>query len=127
MCKSPLVTGEPLDRVGDSLAGRSAVVARLLDHLVGVRHGHRVLIAVDGCDGVGKTHLAAELVALATDRGGRSLTGVSIDGFHRPRAERRAAGTGPVGFYRGSYRYETFRELVVDRLRAGRAIVPAVL
>jgi uridine kinase len=51
---------------------------------------------------------------------------VSIDGFHRPREERLKAGTGPEGFYRGSYRYDAFRMSVVDALRAGRAITPAI-
>ncbi len=51
---------------------------------------------------------------------------MSIDGFHRPRAERRAAGTGAEGFYRGSYRYDAFRASVVEPLRAGRPILPAI-
>lgn len=51
---------------------------------------------------------------------------VSIDGFHRPKAERLRAGSGPEGFYRGSYRYDAFRKCVVEPLRQGRAITPAV-
>lgn len=39
---------------------------------------------------------------------------VSVDGFHRPRAERYRRGRGdPVGFYRDSYDYERFRALVL--------------
>ena len=90
-----------------------------------VRPGERALIAIDGFDGAGKSWLAAELVGLAALRGGRPLFSVS-DGFHHPRARRRAAGTGPEGFYRGSYRYDVFHEFVVDPLRAGLPVVPRV-
>lgn len=105
---------------------RTAVVAALLDAVQQVRPAGRALVALDGFDGVGKTHLADELANLVVQRGGRPLVRVSIDGFHRTRAERRAAGPGPDGFYRGSYRYDTFRAVVVDALRAGRPITPAV-
>lgn len=105
---------------------RALVVSQLLSELRHVRPDQRALVALDGFDGVGKTHLARELVALAFAQGGRPLTSVSIDGFHRPKAERLSAGSGPEGLYRGSYRYNTFRECVVDPLRKGDAITPAV-
>ncbi|WPF83535.1 uridine kinase [Sanguibacter sp. 4.1] len=105
---------------------RSPVVSALLDEIELVRPGERVLVALDGVDGVGKTHLAHELAGLSAARHERPLVRVSIDGFHRPRAERRAAGLGAEGFYRGSYRYEAFRSAVVDPLRAGQPVVPAV-
>lgn len=105
---------------------RAVVLARLLGELQQVRAEGRALVALDGFDGVGKSHLAQELVALAAARGGRPLARVSIDGFHHPKAERLRAGSGPDGFYRGSYRYDTFRECVVEPLREGRPIIPAV-
>ena len=105
---------------------RALVLSRLLSELQHVRPQQRALIALDGFDGVGKTHLAQELVSLAAAQGGRPLMSVSIDGFHRPKAERLRAGSGPDGFYRGSYRYNVFRECVVDPLRTGDAITPAV-
>ena len=89
----------------------------LFDDIQMVRPGERALIAIDGFDGAGKSCLAAELVGLAALHGGRPLFSVSIDGFHHPRASRRAAGTGPEGFY---------HEFVVDRLRAGLPVVPRV-
>ncbi|WP_446664449.1 uridine kinase [Flexivirga sp. B27] len=104
---------------------RTRVVTELLTRLQNVRPGGRALVALDGFDGVGKTHLAAELVALASTAG-RPVVGVSIDGFHRPKAERVAAGTGAEGFYRGSYRYDAFRACVVDAVRTGKPITPAV-
>ncbi|WP_284284325.1 uridine kinase [Arsenicicoccus piscis] len=91
-----------------------------------VRPGRRCLVALDGVDGVGKSHLAAELVHHALSYGGRPMVSVSIDGFHRARADRIAAGRGPEGFYRGSYRYDEFRRCVVDAVRLGQPLVPAV-
>ncbi|MGO1972474.1 MAG: uridine kinase [Propionibacteriaceae bacterium] len=105
---------------------RALVVSQLLSELQLVRPKQRALVALDGFDGVGKTHLARELVSLAAAQGGRPLRSVSIDGFHRPKAERLSAGSGSEGFYRGSYRYDTFRSCVVDPLRKGDAITPAV-
>lgn len=105
---------------------RAAVVAHLLDELEGVCPQRRALVALDGFDGVGKTHLSCELIELSRERGGRHLERLSIDGFHRPRAERVAAGTGPEGFYRGSYRYDTFKKSVVQALHSGRSVLPAV-
>lgn len=104
---------------------RTRVVTELLTELQSVRPGGRALVALDGFDGVGKTHLADELVGLAPVAG-RPVVGVSIDGFHRPKAERIAAGTGAEGFYRGSYRYDAFRTCVVDAVRTGNPITPAV-
>lgn len=107
-------------------ASRAAAVSRLLAELRGVRPWGRALIGLDGVDGVEKTHLAQELVSLAAADGGRPLVSVSIDGFHRPKTERLRAGSGPEGFYRGSYRYDAFRECVKEPLRQGHAITPAV-
>lgn len=110
----------------NATGSRAIVVARLLKELQRVLPDGRALIALDGFDGVGKTHLAQELVELAAAQGGRQLTRVSIDGFHRPKAERLRAGSGPEGFYHGSYRYDAFRECVIAPLREGRCITPAV-
>lgn len=128
-----VVPGQPgwadeFARLNDPAVGatRTAVVTDLLARIRAVRPGERALVAVDGVDGAGKSHLASELVALASECAGRPVVNVSIDGFHRSRAERMAAGGGPEGFYHGSYRYDAFRELVVDRVRSGRPVVPAV-
>nr|WP_221185290.1 uridine kinase [Flexivirga oryzae] len=104
---------------------RERVVTQLLTALQAVRPDEPALIAIDGFDGVGKTYLAQELAALA-DAATRPILNVSIDGFHRPKAERVAAGLGAEGFYRGSYRYDVFRALVVDAARARQPITPAV-
>ncbi len=104
---------------------RTEVLTALLTNLQGVRPGDRALVALDGFDGVGKTYLARELVELSANVC-RPLISLSIDGFHRPKAERIAAGHGADGFYRGSYRYDEFRTCVVDAVRAGRPITPAI-
>lgn len=105
---------------------RQLVLVDLLGLMLAVRPGERAVIAIDGVDGAGKSHLSAELVALASRVAGREVLGVSLDGFHRPRAQRYAAGTGPEGFYRGSYDYEAFRRKVLGPFRSGRELVPAV-
>jgi uridine kinase len=53
--------------------------------------GHPVRVAIDGRTASGKTTLADELAALLAGQG-RSVIRTSIDGFHRPRAERYARG-----------------------------------
>ncbi len=105
---------------------RQLVLVDLLSMMVATRPGERALIGIDGVDGAGKSRLAAELVALAPHVAGREVLSISIDGFHRPRAERHAHGSGPDTFYTDSYDYEAFREHVLRPFRAGQAFLPAV-
>lgn len=105
---------------------RDAMLAELLHAICSVRPEDRALVALDGVDGVGKTSLSRELIAAAELAGVRPLAGISIDGFHRPKRDRISAGSGPEGFYRGSYRYREFLDCVVGPLRAGRPLTPAV-
>lgn len=79
----------------------------------------RVLIAVDGEDGSGKTRFADNLASVFREDGS-TVFRASIDGFHRPRAERYARGrTSPEGFYLDSYDYATFRRVLIDPFRSG--------
>ncbi|MFC0676210.1 uridine kinase [Brachybacterium hainanense] len=107
-------------------AARTAALQELLSALRRVRPGAPALIGIDGYDGVGKSALVIELLDLGGRDGGRVLMGVSFDGFHRPRAERRRAGDGPEAFYRGSFDTAAFIESVVRPLRAGQPIIPAI-
>ena len=80
----------------------------------------RVIVAVDGRDGAGKTVFADGLAAVFAEDGSVVFR-ASIDDFHRPRAERYARGrTSPDGFYRDSYDYATFRRVLIDPFRDGR-------
>jgi uridine kinase len=79
----------------------------------------RVIVAVDGIDGAGKTTFAEGLASVFAEDGS-AVFRASIDGFHRPRVERYARGrTSPEGFYRDSYDYATFRRVLIDPFRDG--------
>lgn len=87
----------------------------------------RVLIAVDGVDGAGKTHFADDLAEAVRTKGHAAFR-ASIDGFHRPKSERYLKGKdSPEGFYRDSYDYSLFRRVLVEPFRLGgsTAFVPA--
>ena len=87
--------------------------------------GGRVLIAVDGIDGAGKTVFADGLAEVFAE-GGSTVFRSSIDGFHRPRSERYARGRrDPLGFYLDSYDYARFEAEVLDPFR--RSAASAVL
>jgi len=107
-------------------AGRLKVVSQLWYEVQQVHPESRILVALDGFDGAGKSHLSAEIAEHAQATGGRPLVRVSIDGFHHPRSVRRDAGVGPDGFYHGSYQYPEFRRCVVEPLRSGVPITPAI-
>lgn len=79
----------------------------------------RVIVAIDGLDGAGKTTFA-DMLAEVFAESGSAVYRASIDGFHRPRAERYARGRrSPEGFYRDSYDYATFRRVLIDPFRDG--------
>ncbi|GAA5203865.1 uridine kinase [Microbacterium jejuense] len=79
----------------------------------------RVVIAVDGLDGAGKTVFADGLAEVFAEAGD-AVFRAGIDGFHRPRAERYALGRrSPEGFYRDSYDYATFQRVLLDPFRDG--------
>lgn len=82
----------------------------------------RIILAIDGMDGAGKTTFADGFAqVLAED--GAAVFRAGIDGFHRPRAERYERGReSPEGFYRDSYDYATFRRVLIDPFRAGGAM-----
>lgn len=81
--------------------------------------GGRVILAVDGRDGAGKTAFADGLAEIFAEDGS-AVFRASIDGFHRPRAERYARGrTSPEGFYLDSYDVATFRRVLIDPFRDG--------
>lgn len=86
----------------------------ILEKRIGVVHPFRV--AVDGRTAAGKTSLADE-VATTLRRSGCSVIRLSIDGFHRPRAERyRLSRTSPLGYLDDARDWQAIRSLMLDPL-----------
>jgi uridine kinase len=66
--------------------------------LYDVRLGRPIRVAIDGRTASGKTTLADELAAVVAHD--RPVIRTSVDGFHRPRAERYARGRhSAAGYY----------------------------
>jgi uridine kinase len=98
---------------------RAALIERLAEAIESVARPHPIRVAIDGPDAAGKTTLADELAALLRDRG-RSVIRASIDGFHRPRAERYRAGEASAqGYYEDSFQYDALRHALLEPLRPG--------
>jgi uridine kinase len=88
--------------------------------LQAARRDRVTLIGIDGVDGAGKSCFADELAPLVAATG-RPVIRATVDGFHRPRAERYARGReSPDGFYRDSYDYTALKRSLLDPIRAGR-------
>lgn len=86
----------------------------------------RLLVAVDGRDGAGKT-LFADAFADILREDGSTVFRASADDFHRPRDERYARGrTSAEGHYRDSYDNDALRERLLRPFRAGAPFVTAV-
>ncbi len=103
---------------------RGQVLGEFADALLTVGRGRRVVVAIDGVDGAGKTVLGHELAALVGLQ--REVHRVSVDGFHRLRAERYARGRTAEAFYRDSYDHAAIRQRLVEPFRAGEPWVRAV-
>jgi uridine kinase len=87
---------------------RSALLEQLSSEIQLVRADHPIRVAIDGVDAAGKTFLADELVEPLA-KSGREVIRASIDGFHRPRAERMHRGPeSPEGYYLDSFDHEVF-------------------
>jgi uridine kinase len=88
--------------------------------LAGVPCSHPLRVGIDGVDASGKTSLADELVAPLLGQG-RPAIRASIDGFHRPRAERYERGRqSPEGYFRDSFQLDRIvRDLLVPLGPAG--------
>lgn len=78
--------------------------------------GRPVRVAVDGVDGAGKTTFADELAAvLRAD--GRHVLRASVDGFHRPAAQRYRRGRrSPEGFFHDAFDLDALRRVLLDPL-----------
>lgn len=83
---------------------RHALLTEIAERIQRIDCAHPLRVAIDGIDGAGKTHFADELAPLLDDE--RQIIRASVDGFHRPRAERYRRGRlSPEGYYRDAFDY----------------------
>jgi len=111
-----------------STPARQAVLRRVADRVIAhaVRPDRMALVGVDGIDGAGKSTFADELAAVLRARG-IATDRSSIDSFHRPRAQRWAAGrSSPLGFYRDSHDLEQLHSHLLTPIGLHRPYVTAV-
>jgi uridine kinase len=102
----------------------TAVLGRVREAL---SRSPRVLVAVDGADGAGKSRWAAEFVPVARDDLGVPVEQVSVDAFHHPRTRRYARGRDdPDGFYLDSFDLDALVRQVLLPWRTGGSWVDAV-
>ncbi|MEJ0074366.1 MAG: uridylate kinase [Alphaproteobacteria bacterium] len=98
---------------------RARVIDELASSIARVSLGRPVRVAIDGRLGSGKTILADELGTCLSARG-RPVIRTSIDGFHKPKAERYARGrTSPEGYYYDSRDLAAVVELLLAPLSPG--------
>ena len=89
---------------------RAALSADLAGRNDGVSLDHPARVAIGGVDAAGKTTRADDLVE-PLEALGRPVIRASVDGFHRPRAERyRRGADSPEGHYHHSFDYVSLRE-----------------
>jgi uridine kinase len=85
----------------------------------GLGLSHPVRIAVDGRTAAGKTTFADALAA-EIEGGGCRVIRASVDGFHRPRAERHRQGRmSSDGYYEDARDLAAMRRLLLDPLGPG--------
>ena len=87
--------------------------------------GRRARVAVDGVDASGKTTLADRLAEAV--RPTRPVVRASVDGFHRPRAERYRRGRdSPLGCYEDTFDHQALRTRLLEPfVRDGSHLVAA--
>src|SRR5215469_16372168 len=95
---------------------RLKVIDQLSDAIIRLTDSKPVRVAIDGRTASGKTTFADEL-AMSIKRHGRAVIRTSIDGFHRPKAERYARGRfSAEGYYFDARDLAAIRHLLLDPL-----------
>lgn len=95
---------------------RQHTLQQLANRIVALHSDHPLRVAIDGIDAAGKTTLANELVPLIEEHG-RAAIRASIDGFHRPRAERYRQGPdSPQGYYEDAFDYTALQQALLHPL-----------
>ena len=98
---------------------RMRCLERLARVILEVDRPHPVRVAIDGPDAAGKTVLADQLAPIL-EVAGRPVIRSSIDGFHRPRAQRLERGAeSPEGYFRDSFDYAALRAALLEPLGPG--------
>ena len=97
---------------------RAALVERMAGLIDAVQRSRPVRVAIDGPDAAGRTTLADELAPALRVRG-RTVIRASIDGFHRPRAERHRREDSAQGYYEDSFDHAALRQELLDPLGPG--------
>ena len=98
---------------------RARVLDDLAARIAGLSLRRPLRIAIDGRTASGKTTLSDELAGRLRNRG-RDVIATSIDGFHRPRAERYARGRHSAeGYYYDSRDLSAVIALLLDPLGPG--------
>jgi uridine kinase len=97
-------------------AGREAVLDDLATKIANLSLRWLIRVAVDGRTASGKTTLSDEIAALVRGKG-RPVIRTSIDGFHRPKAERYARGRlSADGYYFDARDLPAIRAMLLDPL-----------
>lgn len=99
-------------------AERAAVLSAVADR-VGTQASDRVLVAIDGRSGAGKSTFADELARELANRG-RNTIRSTTDSFHRPRDERLKRGaTSAEGYYFDSHQLDRIVNELLIPFRQG--------
>ena len=95
---------------------RTTALKGLAEAIAQVSLGHPVRLAVDGRTASGKTTLSNEVAAMLR-ASGRAIIRTSIDGFHRPKAQRYARGRySSDGYYYDARDLAAVRTMLLDPL-----------
>lgn len=98
---------------------RRALLEQLTADLLAVHPRGRIIVAIDGVDGAGKTVFADAWGDVLRERGAHVLR-ATIDDFLRPKNERYARGRDSAeGYYRDSHDLAALRAALVEPFRSG--------
>ncbi|WAB83174.1 uridine kinase [Microcella daejeonensis] len=98
---------------------RRALLDALSTELLALHPRGRIIVAIDGVDGAGKTRFADDWAPVLRARGA-AVVRASIDGFHQPRSARYARGRESAeGYYRDSFDLGALRARLVEPFRSG--------
>jgi uridine kinase len=104
--------------MGEHLS-RDETITELARAIRAAADGRPLRVAVDGVGASGKTMLADELAGRLA-AAGMAVIRASIDGFHRPRAERYARGSSsPEGYLDDSFDYDALKSCLLVPLGPG--------